>query len=47
MIPYVSYDGAEIITVISDFLIIILQIYAINKIGYKIILWFRKNNNWI
>ena len=33
MIPYLYYDGAIITTVLSDILIVILQIYVINKIG--------------
>lgn len=33
MIPYLYYDGAIITTVLSDILIVILQIYVINKVG--------------
>lgn len=35
MIPYLSYDGAAITTVLSDLLIVIIQIYVIYKLGYK------------
>lgn len=35
MIPYLSYDGAAITTVLSDLLIMIIQIYAIYKIGFR------------
>ena len=36
MIPYLYYDGAIITTVLSDILIVILQIYVINKIGQRL-----------
>ena len=36
MIPYLSYDGAAITTVLSDVLIVALQTYVIHKIGYKV-----------
>ena len=36
MITYLSYDGATITTVLSNFLIVILQIYVINKIGQRL-----------
>lgn len=36
MIPYFSYNGAAITTVLSDLLIVILQIYVIYKIGYRV-----------
>ena len=35
MIPYLSYNGAAITTVLSDILIVALQTYAIHKLGYK------------
>ena len=35
-IPYLSYDGAAITTVLSDVLIVALQTYVIHKIGYKV-----------
>lgn len=35
MIPYLSYDGAAITTVLSDLLIVALQYYVIFKSGYK------------
>lgn len=36
MIPYLSYDGAAITTVLSDILIIILQLYVIYRIGHRV-----------
>lgn len=36
MIPYLSYNGAAITTVLSDLLIIIIQIYVIYKLDYKV-----------
>lgn len=36
MIPYLSYNGAAITTVLSDILIVIIQIYAIHKLKYTI-----------
>lgn len=36
MIPYFSYNGAAITTVLSDILIVILQMYVIYKIGYRV-----------
>ena len=35
MIPYLSYNGAAITTVLSDVLIVALQTYVIRKIGHK------------
>ncbi|WP_296866718.1 flippase [uncultured Methanobrevibacter sp.] len=35
MIPYLSYNGAAITTVLSDILIVALQTYAIRRIGHK------------
>lgn len=35
MIPYFSYDGAAITTVLSDILIVIIQSYIIYKLGYR------------
>lgn len=35
MIPYFSYNGAAITTVLSDVLIVALQTYVIRKIGHK------------
>lgn len=35
MIPYLSYDGAAITTVLSDVLIVVIQTYCIYKLGYK------------
>lgn len=35
MIPYLSYDGAAITTVLSDIIIVILQVYVIYKLGYR------------
>ena len=35
LIPYLSYDGAAITTVLSDILIVIIQTYVIYKIGQK------------
>ena len=36
MIPYFSYNGAAITTVLSDMLIVIIQMYVIYKIGYRV-----------
>ena len=36
MIPYFSYNGAAITTVLSDLLIVLIQIYVIYKLGYKL-----------
>lgn len=36
MIPYLSYNGAAITTVLSDVLIVTLQTYVIHKIGHKV-----------
>ncbi|WP_367247267.1 flippase [uncultured Methanobrevibacter sp.] len=36
MIPYFSYDGAAITTVLSDLLIMILQLYVIYKLGHRV-----------
>lgn len=36
MIPYFSYNGAAITTVLSDVLIVALQTYIIHKIGHKL-----------
>ena len=36
MIPYLSYDGAAITTVLSDMLIVIIQSKIIYKLGYKL-----------
>lgn len=36
MIPYFSYNGAAITTVLSDLLIVALQTYVIHKIGHKV-----------
>ena len=36
MIPYFSYNGAAITTVLSDLLIVLLQIYVIYRIGLRI-----------
>lgn len=36
MIPYFSYNGAAITTVLSDVLIVALQTYVIHKIGHKV-----------
>ena len=36
MIPYLSYKGAAITTVLSDLLIVIIQVYIIYKLGIKI-----------
>ncbi len=36
MIPYLSYDGAAITTVLSDVLIVAIQTYVIYKIGHRI-----------
>ena len=36
LIPYLSYDGAAITTVLSDILIVILQSYVIYKLGYRV-----------
>ena len=35
MIPYFSYNGAAITTVLSDVLIVIIQCYVIYKLGHK------------
>ena len=35
MIPYFSYDGAAVTTVLSDILIVVLQTYVIRKLGHK------------
>ena len=35
MIPYLSYDGAAITTVLSDALIVIIQAYVIYKLGHR------------
>ena len=35
MIPYISYNGAAITTVLSEVLIVVLQTYAIRKLGHK------------
>ena len=35
MIPYFSYNGAAITTVLSDVLIVALQIYVIYKLGHR------------
>lgn len=35
LIPYLSYDGAAITTVVSDILIVIVQRYVIYKLGYR------------
>ena len=35
MIPYLSYNGAAITTVLSDILIVILQFYVIYRIGHR------------
>lgn len=35
MIPYLSYNGAAITTVLSDVLIVSLQTYVIHRIGHK------------
>ena len=35
MIPYLSYNGAAITTVLSEVLIVVLQTYAIRKLGHK------------
>lgn len=35
MIPYLSYDGAAITTVLSDVLIVAIQIYVIYKLGHR------------
>lgn len=36
MIPYLSYDGAAITTVLSDLLIMILQLYVIYRLGNRV-----------
>ena len=36
MIPYFSYNGAAITTVLSDVLIVVLQTYVIHRIGHKV-----------
>lgn len=35
MIPYLSYDGAAITTVLSDVLIVVLQAYVIYRLGHR------------
>ena len=35
MIPYLSYDGAAITTVLSDVLIVIIQAYVIYRLGHR------------
>ena len=35
MIPYLSYDGAAITTVLSDVLIVVIQCYVIYKTGHR------------
>ena len=35
LIPYLSYDGAAITTVLSDVLIVVIQSYVIYKLGHK------------
>ena len=35
LIPYLSYDGAAITTVLSDVLIVIIQSYVIYKLGHR------------
>ena len=35
MIPYFSYDGAAVTTVLSDVLIVAIQTYAIYKLGHR------------
>lgn len=35
LIPYLSYDGAAITTVLSDILIVIIQSYVIYKLGHR------------
>ena len=35
MIPWLSYDGAAITTVLSDVLIVIIQCYVIHKLGHR------------
>jgi len=35
MIPYLSYDGAAITTVLSDALIVIIQCYVIYRLGHR------------
>ena len=35
MIPYLSYNGAAITTVLSDVLIVIIQAYVIYKLGHR------------
>lgn len=34
MIPYLSYNGA-VITVLSDIIIVIIQVYVIYKLGHR------------
>ena len=36
MIPYFSYNGAAITTVLSDVLIVVLQTYVIYKLGNRV-----------
>ena len=35
MIPYLSYDGAAITTVLSDILIVMIQCYVIYRLGHR------------
>ena len=35
MIPYLSYNGAAITTVLSDVLIVVIQSYVIYKLGHR------------
>lgn len=35
LIPYLSYDGAAITTVLSDVLIVVVQSYVIYKLGHR------------
>ena len=35
MIPHFTYNGAAITTVLSDVLIVIIQIYVIYKLGHR------------
>ena len=36
MIPYFSYNGAATATVLSDLLIMIIQLYVIYKLGHRV-----------
>ena len=36
LIPYYSYNGAATATVLSDLLIMVIQLYVIYKIGYRV-----------